>query len=197
VRGVPATLPHVPADPVILQNWHDPVHAELQHTPSAQIVLRHSEPAVHDWPVFFLQAPIASQLCVAPPQLSSSALVTATHVPPPPVHAWHVPHTLAVQQRPSTHDPDAHSAPAAQVCPGVFLQAPVASHVIVPVQVLSVADLTGEHVPGVAVRLQATQAPAQASLQQTPSTQLPLPHSSTAAHVMPLPFFATHTPARQ
>ena len=144
-----------------------------------------------------MHAPVASQLCVAPPQESSSALATTTHVPPPPVQARQVPQAVDAQHRPSTHDPDAHSVAAAQVCPDTFLQAPAESHVIVPVQVLSVADLTAEHVPGVAVRLQATQAPAQASLQQTPSTQLALVHSSAAAHVMPFDFFATHTPARQ
>jgi hypothetical protein len=36
-----------------------------------------------------------------------------------------------------------------------------------------------------------------AVLQQTPSTQLPLPHWVAAVHDVPLAFFATHVPALQ
>jgi hypothetical protein len=45
----------------------------------------------HACPFFFLHTPIASQV-FEPVQVSvSSALVTATQVPPTPLHAWHVP----------------------------------------------------------------------------------------------------------
>ena len=43
-------------------------------------------------------------------------------------------------------------------------------------------------------RLQAWQVPQEAVVQQTPSTQLPLPHSWAAAQSAPLPFCATQLP---
>ena len=47
-------------------------------------------------------------------------------------------------------------------------------------------------------RLQASQAPPlHVVLQQTPSTQLPLPHSLVAEQVAPLVFFGTQAPALQ
>jgi hypothetical protein len=46
-------------------------------------------------------------------------------------------------------------------------------------------------VPTEPVRLQASQAPPQAVLQHTPSTQLPEVHSLLAAHVAPLDFLLT------
>jgi hypothetical protein len=46
-------------------------------------------------------------------------------------------------------------------------------------------------VPTEPVTLQASQAPPQAVLQQTPSTQLPEPHWLAAVHVTPLGFLAT------
>jgi hypothetical protein len=42
--------------------------------------------------------------------------------------------------------------------------------------------------------LQAWQVPQEAVVQQTPSTQLPLPHSWAAAQSAPLPFCATQLP---
>jgi hypothetical protein len=42
-------------------------------------------------------------------------------------------------------------------------------------------------VPTLPARLQASQVPAQAVLQQTPSTQLPLAHSPLRVHAAPLP----------
>jgi hypothetical protein len=44
---------------------------------------------------------------------------------------------------------------------------------------------------------QAWHCPPHELLQQTPSTQLPLPHWLAAVHALPLPFFGTHAPALQ
>jgi hypothetical protein len=51
--------------------------------------------------------------------------------------------------------------------------------------------VTTEQVPAEPATLQASQAPAQAVLQQTPSTQLPEPHWLAAVHVALLAFLAT------
>jgi hypothetical protein len=52
-------------------------------------------------------------------------------------------------------------------------------------------------VPTLPATLQASQEPPHAVLQQTPSTQLPLPHWLAAEHVAPLVFLGTHAPALQ
>jgi hypothetical protein len=52
-------------------------------------------------------------------------------------------------------------------------------------------------VPREPARLQASQAPEQAVLQHTPSTQLPLAHWVPAAHAVPLGWSATQTPPLQ
>jgi hypothetical protein len=144
-----------------------------------------------------LQAPFASQLLFPVQRSGSSALVTATQVPPPPVHAWQLAHDAVPQQWPSTHAPLVHSAAPVHVWPLAFLHAPAASQACIPLQVSSMADLTALHVPGAAARLQAWQVPAQAALQQYPSAQNPLVHSAAAPHFWPVAFLATHTPAAQ
>jgi hypothetical protein len=48
------------------------------------------------------------------------------------------------------------------------------------------------HVPALPERLQASHAPEQAALQQTPSTQIPLVHSLAAPQAAPFAFFAVH-----
>jgi hypothetical protein len=58
-------------------------------------------------------------------------------------------------------------------------------------------EATGLQVPTLPVTLQASQAPPHAVLQQTPSTQLPLPHWLLAVQVVLLVFFGTHAPALQ
>jgi hypothetical protein len=96
-----------------------------------------------------LQTPEASQVFVAPAQLSgSSAPITATQAPPPPVQAWQVPQALVVQQCPSTQLPVEQSVPAPQVCPGLALQVPLASQVRSVAQVSASSALTtGTQVP--------------------------------------------------
>jgi hypothetical protein len=144
-----------------------------------------------------LHAPTASQVIV-PLQLSaSSAALTATQVPPPPVHVWHAAHEAPPQQRPSTQFPLVHSVAAAQVCPLAFLQAPVASHDCAPLHMSSLPDFTALHVPGDPARLHAKHAVAHALAQQYPSAQKPLVHSVAAAQVCPVAFFARHLPPAQ
>ena len=75
---------HSPLEP---QFWHWGQLDCVQHTPSRQLVEAHSVPPTHVWPGFFLQAPAAPQVLLPVQVSASSALVTATHVPPVPVQA--------------------------------------------------------------------------------------------------------------
>jgi hypothetical protein len=127
---------HVP--PVFAQLWQVPLQAMLQHLLSEHWPVTQSVPKLHPPPCLVLQTPLASQIC-APMQVVpavSSAFMMATHAPPPPVQAWHCPHALGVQQRPSTQLPVVHVVPALQVSPGLLLQVP-ATQVWVPTQVPS------------------------------------------------------------
>ena len=68
-------------------------------------------------------------------------------------------------------------------------QLPVASVSTDPLHIgvtLQLAPVVVEQVPTLPVRLQAWQAPAQAELQQTPSTQKPLVHAALPLQVAPL-----------
>jgi hypothetical protein len=56
------------------------------------------------------------------------------------------------------------------------------------------APQTPEVVRPVSAFTQALQVPVHASLQQTPSAQNPIKHSSPAPHASPVAFFAMHTP---
>jgi hypothetical protein len=76
----------------------------------------------------------------------------------------------------------------------------VPAHTPVPAQAgwpVRGAPLTKLHVPGLPVLLQYSHAPAHAELQHTPSAQMPLVHSSTAAQAVPFAFLAVHIPALQ
>jgi hypothetical protein len=59
------------------------------------------------------------------------------------------------------------------------------------------APTTGKHVPGAVATSHASHAPVHAKLQQTPSAQTPLVHSSGFAHDSPLLLRATHMPSVQ
>jgi hypothetical protein len=59
------------------------------------------------------------------------------------------------------------------------------------------APLTAKQVPTLFVTSHASHCPLHATSQQTPSTQYPLVHSSEAPHVIPIAFFARHTPTEQ
>src|SRR6185436_4473796 len=126
--GVPpgGSAVQVPTFPAISQAIQPAVQAWSQQTPSAQVVpAMHPEP--QSCPFLLLHAPLASQVPVHP---SSSLLVTATQIPPPPVHAWHAPHDEVVQHLPSTQLPVAQSPPVLQSLPPRGLQAPLASQVL-------------------------------------------------------------------
>jgi hypothetical protein len=138
-----------------------------------------------------LQAPLASQV---PVQASSSLLITATQVPPPPVQAWQAPQDEAVQHLPSTQLPVAHSPGPLQSVPGRDLQAPVASQVLPPTHLSSSADFTGAQVPPPE---QVSQTPSQVVLQQTPSTHLPLVQASGAVQAAPRACLGKHLLALQ
>jgi hypothetical protein len=119
-----ATVPQVPVE--LAHVWHEAPQAVLQQCRSAQRPVTQSVPTAQVWPCLVLQAPVESQVSV-PMQLSgSSALVTATQVPPPPVQAWHFPQAETPQQWPSMQDPDMHAVPAEHAPPFVILvwQAP-------------------------------------------------------------------------
>jgi hypothetical protein len=131
---------------------------------------------------------------LAPVQVSSSAPVTATQVPPPPVQAMQVPHEAAPQQRLSTQLPVAQSAPAVQLLPDLILQSPVALQVLPPAQVSrSSALMTATQLPLLPV--QVWQLPQAAAPQQWPSTQWADEHSTSVLHSTPLAFFAWQAPA--
>jgi hypothetical protein len=75
------------------------------------------------------------------------------------------------------------------------LHAPVASHVLAPLQLLaSSAFLMATQVPPAPV--QAWQVPHDAEPQQKLSTHAPL-HSDASLHALPLAFFGTQVPALQ
>ncbi len=119
MRGAPVIREHVPALPDSLHAWHWPVQAELQHTPSAQNPVAQSAATLHDWPCFFLQAPLASQVLAPLQPLGSSAFLMATQVPPAPVQDWQAPHDADAQQKLSTHAP-LHSEASLQALPLAF-----------------------------------------------------------------------------
>ena len=106
-----------------------------------------------------------------------------------PAHAP-LPAQAVRQQTPlAAQKPLAHWVAAVHVCPGFSLQAPVASQLLVPEQLLgSSAPLMAAQVPPVP---HAWQAPHVAVPQHTPSTQFPLVHSEPAAHAVPPAFLAT------
>jgi hypothetical protein len=56
---------------------------------------------------------------------------------------------------------------------------------------------TALQLPAEPIRLQASQPPAHAELQHTPSTQKPETHWSVAAHACPFGFFGTQAPEAQ
>ena len=141
---------HVPSDPHILQAGHTEL---AQQNPSTQLPVVHSLAAEQPCPFFFLHAPAALQV-FRPVQVSgSSALMTATQVPPAPVQAWQDTQVW-VQQCPSTQLPLAQSLVARQSSPLLFLHAPAAPHVFAPVQVVPVVSSALD-----TVRLQVPAAP--------------------------------------
>jgi hypothetical protein len=146
---------------------------------------------------------------------------SAVHVPTRPgrLQASQAPPQAALQQTPSTQLPLVHALPAAQEAPLPCLgtQAPFSQN-CPEAQAKSLAQVVGHaaeaplhtygaqagvpalpegvavHVPTLPGRLQASQAPAQAVSQQTPSTQLPNSHSLLPPQVALGAFFSSHCP---
>jgi hypothetical protein len=100
-RGAPETAMHVPTLPPTLQASHCPMHAVLQHVPSAEFPLRQAAPLVEGWPFRNKHVPDALQLLVPEHVSGSSALVTAMHAPVDGAHFWQLPHAAAQQYPPS------------------------------------------------------------------------------------------------
>ncbi len=136
--------------------------------------------------------------------------------------ASQAPAQAVLQHTPSTQLPLTHAFAAAQVAPGAFLGTQAeplqywpAAHWLSAAQLVGQPALTPEQangahdglpvepagrlaqVPTLPVRLQALQAPAQAVLQHTPSTQLPLTHAFAAVQAAPRAFLGTQAEALQ
>jgi hypothetical protein len=144
----------------------------------------HSALAPQTCPVFLRQVPAALQVVVPVQESGSSALVTDEQVPGVSEQDWQLPLQALLQQRPSAQKPEAHSPPAAQICPGFLRHEPVALQVVVPEQVsASSAFTTAVQLPGLA--LHDLHAPLQDTPQQTPSKQNPEEHSAPREHAVP------------
>ena len=92
---------------VLAQDWQVPLQAELQHRPSTQLPLAHSDASEQVCPWSFLQAPEPSHVFVPEQVPTSSAFVTVVHVPsePPRLQAWQVLEQALLQHRPSAQMP--------------------------------------------------------------------------------------------
>jgi hypothetical protein len=185
--SAPLTAKQVPGLCAWLQLRQVPSHASLQQTPSTQLSDTQSSAAPQAPPFLRWHPPSPSQ--VLPPEQpespSSVNLGTAVQDPSNPGRPqdWQVPHADVVQQTPSTQFPEAHSLDAEQLLPRFFRHVADSSHIESPLQVSSVAFLTGEQVPTFPVRAQLTHDPSQALSQQTPSTQKPLAHCAPTVQV--------------
>jgi len=123
----------------------------------------------------------------------SVAAVTGLQVPSvmpvfPFEHAWQSPVHAVLQQTPSTQLPLKHSVAPLHVVPTTFLQIPMLSHWLLPMQrfVGTLSWLPAGkllHVPTVPVTAHDRHATSQAELQHTPSTQKSLRQALAAAQV--------------
>ncbi len=194
------------------QDRHGPVHADSQHTPSAQNPDRHSEaapqlcpldlrpqlPAVHVRPGTQSSAPEQRVRQALPTHRygAQATVLPGRQVPDPSQVAADV-RTSAAQAA------GEHTVPA-----GCFEQPPVPSQRPLAPQVAAGAAgqsadrcglapaATRTHVPAFPGTLHARQGPAQTSAQQVPSMQWPLAHSDAPAHDSPLGFFSGTTTSR-
>jgi hypothetical protein len=174
---------------------HAPVMSHVMQVPehdaeqqrSSQKPLAQDAALPQDCPVFSLHAPAASHVVMPVHVSGSSALVTATH-PPLASHVLHVP-LHATEQHCSSQKPLAQSAALAHGRPALSLHTPVASQVLVPVQVSgSSAPVTAPHVPAT---LHVVQTPTHDEEQHC-SLQKLLSQTEPLAHAWPL--FSLHAP---
>jgi hypothetical protein len=201
--------------PRLLHFWQLPQEPTLQHTPSRQFPVAHSEPEEQPVPAvfFFTQLP---PLQMKPETQSPSPPQPPGH--PPPLQrrgAQDWDEAAAQAPRPSHRRAGTAASPlqvaaAQMVAPGCLRQAPRPSHIPssphpeagVSSQLLcgSVPSLMGRHLPAappVAAAEQDRHRPLQASSQQVPSTQNPEEHSAVWVQPPPLAFLAVQAPDRQ
>jgi hypothetical protein len=201
-------LAHVPTLPATLHALQSPVHEVLQQTPSTQLALRHSAIEEHCYPMALMHPP--EPLHTSAPAHSLSGSVPAAmllHAPStPPLfaaeHATHVPKQPLLQHTPSAQVPLRHWLPTEHGPPFCLTHAPKPLHTSAPAHSLSgsVFPVTLPQTPfepPVLDAEQAWQTPAHATLQQKPSTQLPLAHWPFIAQALPIGSFETHVPALQ
>jgi len=138
-----------------------------------QFALTQSPPAAQVWPLSFLQAPAPSQEFVPEQVPSSVPNATFEQVPSLPVtlHDRQAVVHEPLQQYPSTQFPPRQSPLTEQVCPFVFLQPPLPSQRLPPVQAgvpLLSAWLAGvfTHFPRLLITLQDLHWPPHAFSQQ-------------------------------
>jgi hypothetical protein len=195
--GTIEQMPCVPARP------HDrqmPLHSVLQQVPCSQMPELHSAAVVQAPPSGFLPQLVAMQVLGA--VHSSSFEHTVWQAPfAPQMNGAHdcvtgVGHLPSASQRDASVIVDpAHDA-GEQVEPtGYLRQAPAPSHTPSRPQVStpssahwsrgSVPTSAATHVPTLFCAAQVMQVPAHSELQQTPSVQNPLAHSSPAVHGAP------------
>jgi hypothetical protein len=177
-------LEQVPMLPVTLQAWQVPVHALLQHTPSAQKPLAHWVLAVHVVPLLARQVPAPLQVFGAvhvPGSCWKAGTLAQVPTLPVTLQAWQVPAHVELQQTPSMQLPLKHWLLSVHAEPLLSRQVPAPSQALPPVQALAgklscwpAGTLT--QVPTLPMTLHARHVPVHALLQHTPSTQLPLRH---------------------
>jgi hypothetical protein len=182
---------HVPSEVERAQLRQLPAQAVAQQTPSAQKLLAHSLLAEQGWPSILAPQLPFTQLCpdaqslslvhrlmhapLAHPKGAQSSTPGGRHVPRPS----QVP---AVFSRPPLHDGTEQTVSGAYlVQPPTPSQTPVSPHVEASVfrQIArgsATPTAIAEQLPVRPLRLQLTQGPEQALLQQKPSTQYPDAH---------------------
>jgi hypothetical protein len=222
VSVVPAaSAEQVPLVPPVLAAEHAvqaPAQAVLQQNPSTQLPDRQSVAAVQAVPLALQAAPPVQ--VTHPPALHRAPAAQSVFVEQVVVHAV-APQMNGVQlvvvaagQLPAPSQlaaavatPDAQLAARQDVVAGALAQAPPAAQVpvlpqggaaaqrpsVVPAVTLAQVPLA----PPVLAAEQAVQAPVQATLQQNPSTQLPVTHWLAAVQAVPVAFFAVHVVPEQ
>ena len=200
------TLRQVPSLPATAHDRHVPVQTVPQHLPCAQNVELHSSLLPQVAPIGFLPQLPATQLLGA--TQSASDVHVVRQVLPSGAHWNGVQGSVVAPEQPPalSHVPvvvrmNPRQASAAHTTPALPLKrahAPVPSHTPVVPQVVaasvgqrspgSVPWNAGRHVPSVPGFTQVKQARLQPSLQQTPSTHWPEPHSVELAQESPSPF---------
>jgi hypothetical protein len=216
VRGWPVIKLQVPAVLAeTLQNWHEPVQALLQQTPSAQKVFTHSRPLWHAWPLAFLavHAPLTQKLLTQSASAVQRAgrhavVVVGLHRTPPgqgaALAAGQVPAPL--QKRCGVSWDTEHTGSAQLNVGAAKRQAPLPSQVPSRPQVVPPGahfpfddppGLIGRQRPfawSVSAAAHELQVAVHAVSQQMLPTQLPSAHSLPSVQVAPLALVGVQVP---